>query len=52
MEYVIRGLTFALIPLIVGGVLAILRRPKKAEKGKVYLSKALAIVGVICSAFF
>ena len=52
MEYIIRGLTFALIPLIVSGVLAILRRPKKTEKGKVYLSKALAIVGVICSTFF
>ena len=52
MEYVIRGLTFALIPIIVSGVLAFLRRPKKAEKGKVCLPIALTIVGVICSAFF
>ena len=52
MEYVIRGLTFALIPIIVSGVLAFLRRPKKTEKGKVCLPIALAIVGVICSAFF
>ena len=52
MEYVIRILTFALIPLIVSGVLAILRRPKKAEAGKVFMPKAFAIVGVICSAVF
>ena len=52
MEYVIRILTFALIPLIVSGVLALLRRPKKTEKGKVCLPIALAIVGVICSAAF
>ncbi len=52
MEYVIRILTFALIPIIVGGVLAFLRRPKKTEKGKVCLPIALAIVGVICSAAF
>ncbi len=50
MDYVIRALTFALIPIIVGGVLSFLRRPKKAEQGKVYLSKSLAIVGIICSA--
>ena len=52
MEYVIRILTFALIPLIVSGVLAFLRRPKKTEKGKVCLPIALAIVGVICSVAF
>lgn len=52
MEYVIRILTFSLIPLIVSGVLALLRRPKKTEKGKVCLPIALAIVGVICSAAF
>ena len=50
MEYVTRFLTFALIPIIVSGVLSFLRQPKKPEKGKVILSKALAIVGVICSA--
>ena len=52
MEYVIRILTFALIPIVVSGVLAFLRRPKKTEKGKVCLPIALAIVGVICSAAF
>ena len=52
MEYVIRGLTFAIIPIIVSGVLALLHRPKKTEKGKVCLPIALAIVGVICSAAF
>ena len=52
MEYVIRILTFALIPIVVSGVLAILRRPKKAEAGKVFMPKAFAIVGVICSAVF
>ena len=52
MEYIIRGLTFALIPIVVSGVLALLHRPKKTEKGKVCLPIALAIVGVICSVAF
>ncbi len=52
MEYVIRILTFALIPLIVSGVLSILRRPKKAKEGKVFMPISLAIVGIICSAAF
>ena len=52
MEYIIRGLTFALIPLIVSGVLAILRRPKKAEQGKVFMPKFFAILGSICSGIF
>lgn len=50
MEYVIRGLTFALIPLIVGGILAALRQPKKAERGKVFMPKFFVIFGSICLA--
>ncbi len=52
MKYVIRGLSFLIIPIIVSGVLALLRQPKKAEKGKVYLPKFFVILGLICSAFF
>ena len=52
MEYVIRALTFALIPLIVSGVLSLLRRPKKAERGKVFIPKFFAILGSICSGIF
>ena len=52
MEYVIRILTFALIPLIVSGVLSFLRQPKKADQGKVFMPKFFAIFGSICSAVF
>lgn len=52
MEYIIRGLTFALIPIIVSGVLSLLRRPKKAERGKVFIPKFFAILGSICSGIF
>ena len=52
MEYVIRALTFALIPLVVGGVLAFLRRPKKTEKGKVFLPKFFIIFGSIGTGIF
>ena len=52
MSYIIRGLTFLLIPIIVSGVLGFLRQPKQAEDGKVYLPKFLAILGTIVSAFF
>ena len=41
-----------LIPIIVNGILGILRYPKKAEKGKVYLPKFFAILGVIVSVVF
>ena len=52
MEHFIRGLGFLLIPVIVSGVLAFLRQPKKAEKGKVYLPKFFAALGLIaCTAF-
>ena len=40
MEYIIRGLTFALIPLIVSGILAVLRQPKNSEKGKVFIAES------------
>ena len=50
MRYIIGGLTFLLIPVLVNGVLGYMRQPQKAEKGKVYLRKSLAILGAVCSA--
>lgn len=50
--YVIRGLGFLIIPIIVSGLLAFLRQPKKAEKGKVYLPKFFVIFGLITSTGF
>ena len=50
MRYIISGLTFLLIPIIVNGVLGYLRQPKQAEDGKVYLPKFLAILGAIATA--
>lgn len=52
MRYIIRGLTFLLIPIIVNGVFAYLRQPKQAEDGKVYLPKFFAILGTIASVIF
>ena len=52
MEYIIRGLTFALIPLIVSGILSFLRQKKQPKKGKVYLPKFFIIFGSICSVIF
>lgn len=52
MEYIIRALTFAIIPIIVNGVFAFLRKPKTAEKGKVHLPKFFAILGTITSTIF
>ena len=52
VRYVIRGLTFLLIPIIVNGVLGYLRQPKQAEDGKVYLPKFFAIFGTIASTIF
>lgn len=52
VRYIIRGLTFLLIPIIVIGVIGYLRRPKQAEYGKVYLPKFFAIFGAIASAIF
>lgn len=52
MEFIIRALTFAIIPIIVNGVFAFLRKPKTAEKGKVHLPKFFAILGTITSTIF
>ena len=52
MEYIVRGLSFLIIPIIVSGVLAFLRQPKKAEEGKVYLPKFFVILGLITSTIF
>lgn len=52
MKFVIRGLTFVLIPFLVSGVLALARRGKKAQEGKVYLSKFMLILGLIATTLF
>ena len=52
MEHIVRGLSFLIIPIIVSGVLAFLRQPKNAEKGKVYLPKFFVILGLITSTIF
>ena len=52
MDFIVRGLSFLIIPTIVSGVLAFLRYPKKAEKGKVYLPKFFVILGLITSTIF
>lgn len=52
MEYIIRGLSFFIMPIIVSGVLAFLRQLKKAERGKVYLPKIFVILGLITSTIF
>ena len=52
VRYIIRGLTFLLIPIIVNGVLGYLRQPEQAEDGQVYLPKFVAILGSIISAIF
>ena len=52
MEHNVRGLSFLIIPIIVSGVLAFLRQPKKAEKGKVYLPKFFVMLGLITSTIF
>ncbi len=52
MKYVIRALGYILIPIIVGGVLALLRQPKKAEEGKVRHSLFIGILGLVCATLF
>jgi len=50
MKYIIHGLTFLLIAIVVNGALSYLRQPKEAEKGTVYLPKFFAILGTVTSA--
>ena len=50
MEYVVRALSFLLIPFVVSGVLAFLHRSQKSEEGKVRLPKAFALIGGIGTA--
>lgn len=52
MEYIIQGLSFALITIIADGIFVFLRQPKEAEKGKVHLPKFFAILGTITSTIF
>lgn len=52
MRHIISGLTLMLIPVIVNGLLACLRQPRQAERGKVYLPKFLAVIGLISSTIF
>lgn len=52
MKFIIRGLTFLLIPIIVNGFLGYLKQPKQTEDGKVYLPKFFAILGAVASTIF
>lgn len=52
MKYIVHALTYALIPVIVGGVLALLRQPKKAEEGKVRHPLFIGILGLVCATLF
>lgn len=52
MEYIIQGLSFALITIIADGIFVFLRQPKEAVKGKVQLPKFFAILGLITSTIF
>lgn len=53
MNYIIKGLAFALIPLIVSGVLALMRKTdKNAKKGKVHLPKFFLVFGSVASGIF
>lgn len=52
MRFLCGSLGLLFIPIIVNGILGILRYPKKAQKGKVHLPKFFAILGVIVSVVF
>ena len=52
MKYLIRALGFLIVPIIVNAVLKYISTPKKSEKGKVYLPKFYALLGIIASAVF
>ena len=52
MEHIIRGLSLLIIPIIVSGIIAFLKHPKKAEKGRVYFPKFFVILGLIASTLF
>lgn len=52
MRHIILGLTFLLISILVRGILGYMRQHQKAEKGKVYLPKFFALLGIIGSSLF
>ena len=52
MRHIIRSLTSFLQPILVNGILGWMGQPQKAEKGKVYLHKFLAFMGIVGSALF
>lgn len=52
MKYIVGSLGLLIIPIIVRAALMYLSFPKKAEKGKVYLPKFIAVLGIITSAVF
>ena len=52
MDVLIKILPALLTPILVHGIIAILRRPRKAEFGKVYLPLFIAVIGsVVCAIF-
>ena len=55
MRIALKILCYAIIPLIVGAIISVLKKSKPKESKNdsvVYLNKFLPIIGVICSAFF
>ena len=52
MEYIIRGLGFLIIPIMVNGILAFLKQSKETETEEVHLPNFFLILGLICSVIF
>ena len=52
MKYVISGLSFLLVPIVVGGFLSYFRLPKKGKDGLVHMPKAVAIIAIVCTLLF
>lgn len=52
MNHIIGSLGLLLTPIIVNGIIAFLRKPKKAKDGQVYLPKLLVIIGLIDCVLF
>lgn len=52
MRYVVGGLAFLLVPILISGVLGFMKQPREAENGKVHLHRSVAIFGTVFSAIF
>lgn len=52
MTHILRALPYLLIPILVSTVYAYLRKPRKAEGGKVHLPGFIAVLGIITAVIF